>query len=138
MPRQLETLEVFEWYDGLVIALVRSTWKEGIYLASLLAWSQAQRKRVYALIPVNAQKAEAVMGGKQMDWDALLGQLREMFELASGGSVTVVCCDEELGEVVSEISINYAEVDRELLLGIEEALEPQRMRWIDRALARTS
>jgi hypothetical protein len=131
---QLEAVDVFSWYDGLVIALIRATWKEGIYLASLLAWSQAQRQRVYALVPIEARQVETIIANKNLEWNALRSRLREVCDSAKDSNVAVVCCDEERDEAVAEISIGYAEVDRELLSDIDEALEPWRMRWIERVV----
>lgn len=129
-----EAVDVHRWYDGLVIALIQVTWKEGLYLASLVAWSQARRRRVYALVPIGARQAEMIAGGRRLEWDALRSRLREVCDSASESTVTMVCCDEERDEAAAEISIGYAEVDRELLSDIEEALEPRRMRWIERVL----
>lgn len=138
MLGRLEAVDVLSWYDGLVIGLIRATWKEGVYLASLLAWSQAQRQRVYALLPIEAGQVETIMANKKLEWDALRTRLREVCNSARGGNVTVVCCDEERDEAVAEISIGCAEVDRELLSDVEQALEPCRMRWIERVLGRTN
>lgn len=128
---RLEPVSVLDWYDGLVVALVRPTWKEGICLASLVAWSQELRRRVYALIPVDVRAVESILSDRKMDWEVGKVRMREICDEV-GGKVALVCCDENRDEVIAEIPINYIEVRRELLSSIEEALDPSRMRWLDR------
>src|SRR5437867_274306 len=52
----VESIEVFEWYDGIVLGLVRFGDVQAV--AFLLAFDPDRRKRKLCLIPVSESKAE--------------------------------------------------------------------------------
>ena|SRR6266478_3833756 len=53
--RKVEATEVFEWYDGLVLGLVRMG--NLCFLACLLAFDPDTKRRHYALVPVSEERA---------------------------------------------------------------------------------
>ncbi len=121
MSRKLQVIEVLDWYDGIVVGLVRCSWRSGVFLASLLTWSPEGRTRRLALVPLTDQQL-AIARHNQTDWQAHKGALRAIVD-AYKGDVSLVSLVEASDEVVEEESTAIERISPLLLGTIEEAIE---------------
>jgi hypothetical protein len=127
-PRRLQPVQILDWYDGIVLAVTRTSWCDGIFLASLLAWAQAERKRTFALIPLSEEQGETIKS--KTDWEDLKEYLRSIVAEISG-DVLLIGIDGTKDEVAGEQRVAVRDIRSELVGDIEEALHPLRRRWID-------
>jgi len=125
--RRLEPIQILDWYDGIVLGLVRTSWLPGIFLVSLLAWAQVERKRIFALIPVTEAQSETI---KLMEgWDALTKHLR-IVAAETSGDVLLIRLDDDRDEVVAETRVSAREVESDVIGDIESAMSPDRGKWL--------
>lgn len=127
--KRLMVGEVFDWYDGVVLGVVRLSWKEGIFVASLLSWSQSKRRRAIGLVPVTQEQLEEVRALAAADWEGLLAHLRDYVGRLDG-ELVVVHVDETSDEVVAERSFPGVQVRDDLIGDVESALDSTRGRWL--------
>lgn len=127
--RKLETLDVLDWYDGIVTALVRPSWRPSTFLASLLTWSQASKQRVYGLVQISDDQVAAVRRHGKDDWEGLLRTLRELSRTGEDGAL-LVRVDESTGMVSGVAEVQRAGIEADMITGVERALEPSTLRWL--------
>jgi hypothetical protein len=129
--RSLDVVEILSWYDGIVLALVRLSGHEGTFLASLVAWSQALRHRVFVLIPRSETEVEEARRLVTADWNGFMSHVVRAGQRMEGDAL-FVRADELTNEVFAEAKIHVSEDDaRELVVSdAGEALDPSRDRWL--------
>lgn len=128
VPRKLEPADVVEWYDGVVLAVVRPSWRDGSFLASLLGWLQSDRRRVYALVPLGAEDVADIARLGKSNWDDLVSGIRKYLDGAAG-DIPVVTVDEVTGEVVREDVFDVKRIRGHLVGDIEAALSDPFVPW---------
>lgn len=69
--------------DGIVLAIVRLSWREGLFLASLVAWLPEEKRRALGLVPVTMEQAEEFQALASQDWDQLTSRLQQSVEMSS-------------------------------------------------------
>lgn len=124
--RRLEPLEILDWYDGIVVAVVRTSWEPGRFLASLLAVTESQGERVFALLPVSEAQAETLRA--TADWEELQSKLRSIVGNLSG-PVMLIRVDVG-GDVVATGQARPEDVREDVMGGFDEALDRSRRRWL--------
>lgn len=129
MDRRVEPVETLDWYDGIVTGVVRLSWTDGVFLASLLAWSQRRRRRALALLRLDAPEADAIQRLSTGDWSKLVDHLRDLCERATG-EVIVAEIDESTDTVLTAATVPLTEAREHLIADVERTLEPDRMRWL--------
>jgi len=125
---RLEPLQILDWYDGVVLALARASWRSGVLLLSLLAWTQTEGERIFALVPVTEAQAETIKSMK--DWETLKQYLQAIAAEASG-DILLVRLNEDQDEIVREVSVGVRDVQMDLFGDVESALGSERRRWFD-------
>ena len=125
--RRLEPTQIIDWYDGFVLAIARTTWLPGLFLVSLLAWAQAERRRIFVLITVTDAQAEEIKSIE--DWESLKEHLRTIAAAASG-DVPLIRVDDNKDEVIGETSVSAREVQTDVIGDIESAMSPERGKWL--------
>lgn len=126
--RTLQAVEVFDWYDGVVVGLGRLAGEEDTGLVSLLAYDAASRRRAYALVPLEAAEAAAVRGLRQDDLERIYAELRALCAERTGSARVVIVGDD--GVVVRERVVGIDVVRGDLLLDIEAAAGSERAHWL--------
>lgn len=127
--RRLDLVEIVDWYDGPVIAFVRTSWRPGLFLASLLAWDLPARRRVLALVPLAPETV--VPTNNASDWDARISFLGQVVDQADGRAL-LVSTEHPHDNVVSESDIAIRDVRPDLLGDVDTALSPDRRKWLTR------
>lgn len=129
--RHLDVLEMLRWYDGIVLALVKLSWREGTFLASLVAWSQPQKQRVFVLIPRTEAEAEEARRQVKGDWNEFMTYVRRASQGVVGDAL-FVRADELTNEVFAEavLSVSLDDVAELVVPDAGEALDPGRDRWL--------
>jgi hypothetical protein len=125
---KLDIVEIIDWYDGVVVAIVRPSWRSGIYLASLLRWSQEKRHRVYALLPLLPEQVASVTAWPEGEWEPLLAFLRELAGAVTG-SVGVVVVEEARDVVVHETAVSVESIREHLIGDIDLAMTAEAAVW---------
>jgi hypothetical protein len=108
-----------------VLAVVRPTWREGTFLASLLSWSQKERQRKFALLPIDSVEADRIAAYAHERWDDLNAHLHELARMATG-NVSIIVLNEVTNEVIREEIIDVGCVRKYLIGDIERALHADR------------
>ncbi len=130
MGKSLKTDLVLDWYDGIVLALVQPSWRNGTFLASLLSWSQSTRKRVLALLPVDATEAARIASCQaEGGWAELIEQLHGVAH-HTNGPISVVVVDELIDEVCREETVDVESVRGRLIVDIEQAMQVDIGPWL--------
>lgn len=129
MDRCMEPIEILDWYDGVVVGLVRLSWTEGLFLASLLCWSQQKRRRVLGLLRVDDAEAGKIKHAAAGEWLELVAYLRDLAGRATGDAM-VLSTDEESGVITTVTTVPVEEVREHMLSDVERSLEPERQRWL--------
>jgi hypothetical protein len=127
--RKMEPIETWDWYDGFVTGIVRLSWSDGVFLASLVAWSQSARVRVYGLLPLSNATAARLRALMQGDWHSAVVGLRDYCE-ASSGQALVLRVDERAAHVVAEAIVAAKAVAPDMAQGADRALLPDREHWL--------
>jgi hypothetical protein len=126
--RTLQAVEVFDWYDGVVVGLGRLAGEEDTGLVSLLAYDAASRRRAYALVPLEAAEAAAVRGLRQDGLEPIYAELRALCATRTGSVRVAIVGDD--GVVVRERVVGIDVVRGDLLLDIEAAAGSERAHWL--------
>jgi hypothetical protein len=128
MGRRIEAVEIFDWYDGIVLGMVRLTWLDGDYLAALLHWSRSSSLRVFALLRIEPSETDRLKG-LAGDWETLKTEVHLLFA-GENESVLLVCVDERTEEAVAEARIEAARVAPYVVSEIGETLAHGRSSWL--------
>jgi hypothetical protein len=126
--QQLEIVEMIDWYDGIVLALVTTNWIEGTHLCSLIAFDIEHKKRVLALLPLDESKVSEIRSRLNGEWEALLVYLKHLWSEASG-SVTLVCYRDSDKQVMREKAVDVSKLRNQAISDIEEAVSDNRKSW---------
>jgi hypothetical protein len=126
--QQLEIIEVIDWYDGIVLALVTTNWIEGTYLCSLLAFDAELKKRVFALLRLNESEISEIKSRLGGEWEALLSYLNRLWSKASG-SVVLVCYRDADKQLIAEKTVDASKLRNQAISDIEEAVSDNRRLW---------
>jgi hypothetical protein len=127
MEPTFEPLEVLDWYDGIVLGVVRIGEGGGPFLAALLCWGQTRRLRVYALLGIDRAEGARL---KSLDWPRLTAEVEHSFAKAYR-DIPIICVDERNHTVVAEKHVPSSDVLVDVVSDIEQALGPERTRWLD-------
>lgn len=129
--RALDVVEMLSWYDGIVLALVRLSGHEGAFLASLVAWSQPQKQRVFVLLPQNEAEVAEARRLVKADWHDFMSYAVRAGQGAKGDAL-FVRANEGTNEVVAEAVVPLSGDDAlELVVSdAGDALDPSRSRWL--------
>lgn len=127
--KRLQPVEIFDWYDGMVLAVVRPSWMVGLSVASLIYWAQSKRLRVYAILPISEVQARSLTNVAK-NWTELRS---EVTRLAAGmeNDVAVICVEESTGSVVGETRVRASVVAPLVPTETSEALNAQREWWLN-------
>ncbi|MDC0747779.1 hypothetical protein [Polyangium mundeleinium] len=128
MSRQIRSIEIMDWYDGIVLAIARTSWHPGMFLVSLLSWNQVSRQRVFVLVSLTEAETASIRSASAQ-WESLTAYLRSLVN--TDRDTFLVLWDEATDEVNVEISIALADVRDEVIGQVEDALKPERQRWFD-------
>ena len=126
--RRVQAVEVFDWYDGVVVGLGRLTGEGDTGLVSLLAYDPDSRRRAYALVPLEAAEAAAVWGLREDGLEPIYAELRALCATRTGSARVAIVGDD--GVVVSERVVGIDVVRGDLLLDIEAAAGSERAHWL--------
>src|ERR1043165_5049254 len=100
MEHRLEPVEILDWYDGIVLGVVRASWDRGLFLASLLSWSQENGIRVLALLRIEEAEAVKIKSIARGPWGELLLYLRALCD-RSTDDLIVLRIDQRNDEILS-------------------------------------
>jgi len=128
MVDAFDTVHAFDWYDGVVLGLVQPVGSTKIHLASLLAFDPDTRRRAYALLELSTEDAIALTALQNAPWEEMVSAIRS-YCARHGSEVTVVRLFEQ-GASVSNERVPLAVVADALVSGIDEAIRPDRRRWL--------
>ena len=130
-----EVVLILDWYDGIVVGVVRVGRTSTLFLAALLCWAQERRRRVYALLEIERAEVDRLQaaGG---DWSRLEAEVEHSFAEANR-EISIVCMDERSAAVEAEKRVPSSDVLVDLVSDVEEALAPERMRWLDMLVPRS-
>src|SRR4051812_18124499 len=109
--RRLDAVRVLDWYDGIVLAIVRTNWRSNIFLASLLSWDRELQMRVLALVPLDDEELARLQ--LLTDWGdirAYLDTLRDQLT----DDVTLIKLNDSDGVIVEEANISARDACRDL------------------------
>ena len=126
--QQLEIVEMIDWYDGIVMALVTTNWIEGTHLCSLLAFDIEHKKRVLALLPLDESEVSEIRSRLNGEWEALLAYLKHLWNEASG-SITLVCYRDSDKQMMGEKVADASKLRNQAISDIEEAVSDNRKSW---------
>lgn len=130
MERRVVPVEILDWYDGLVTGVVRLSWEDGWFLASLLSWSQESRRRAFGLIrvqEVDVERIKHIAGGGQ--WPDVMAHLQALCCRATGEAL-VVSVDERSDVVLAAKRLSIDDLRDDMLSQVERALAPERRKWL--------
>jgi hypothetical protein len=129
--RKLKALEIIDWYDGVVLALVELNWVGGEYLATLLAWDLDRRERVFALFPMRDGRAARIRACLASgDWSSVMSCVKSIAGEVTG-EVLVVRVDEGSDSVVAEVAMDALDLQGDAIVDVEVAFSEERKRWFD-------
>ena len=100
MKQSFEPLEVLDWYDGIVVGVVRIGGGGSLFLAALLCWAQERRLRVYALLEIERADVDRLSAP-----DAHLPRVKTEVERCfaeADREISITCVDEATDTVVAE------------------------------------
>ena len=129
----ISQLQVIDWYDGIVVALVRFEEGEGWFLASLLAWRQDGDERVYALVPIGGQFLERMLdvareGNTKRNWQEIKKQLARFRNQCTADAIVIRC--RELGArvyAVAEMSLETLGLRAQIGQEVDGAISEERV-----------
>lgn len=128
--RSLRTLEIIDWYDGIVQAIVLTNWMPGTYLCSLLAYDVELRKRVFALLQISDKELSEIRFYLVQGWDSLFLYLKQLWDKADG-SVVLICCD-NFDKVISLSTAEaYAVKEFAISSNFADVADESRNIWFD-------
>ena len=130
-----------EWYDGVVLGIVRRQHPPGLFLASLLAWNVERNERAYALVPLAEEEArslnlavENVQSANEEDWLKIQIKIERLVRAYSGPVEIGVC--RRLGDGFwrsAMFSIGDEGIRDQLVPDVEEVVEAGRLEmWVER------
>ena len=125
--RRLEPIRILDWYDGIVLAIVRTNWRSEVFLASLLSWDRELGMRTLALVPLDEEQVARLQS--LTDWRDIrtyLDALRDGLTI----DMTVIRLNDVEGVIVGEASASARDAGRDLFGDAEGALGPERRRWM--------
>lgn len=125
--RKLHVIEVMDWYDGLVLGVVRIDGVTDLLLASMLALDVTSSRRVFVLMRLDEAQLSQIRTHAKGDWAALQ---QYVGGLAHGltGDVTIVQTNGK-NEVVGELVMRADDVRDEIPSDVEVAVDAKRQRW---------
>lgn len=126
--RELQILDMIDWYDGIVLAIVSTNWMQGTYLGSLLAFDVESRRRVIALMPLSEGDLSEVRSRLAGDWELLRLYLKRLWDKASG-DITLLCWIDGDDRVVAEATVDADKLKDEAISDVEAAVSKNRMKW---------
>jgi hypothetical protein len=124
----MEIVEMIDWYDGVVLAVVTMNWMKGTYLCSLLAFDVQLKKRVFALLPLDEDQLLGIREHLGGEWNALLLYLNQLWHNASN-NVTLLYYRDTDEQVIAEISVEASKIKNKAISDVEEAVSDSRMSW---------
>lgn len=125
--RNLTIIELIDWYDGIVQAVVSISSMEGAYLCSLISFDAESKQRVFALLPLAADELCEIRFLLKKQWDDVISYLSELWSKFTDDTL-LVCCNNDQ-EVVAERIIQSSSLKSGVVLDIEAAAEESRMFW---------
>jgi len=127
LQRRVYTRDILDWYDGIVLALVTTSWRPGLFLLSLVAWDHPRGQRVYGLVPIEESDGASIqqISNRWVELKAYLASL--LGRLNEGASVILL--DDSTEDVLAEADLPIEAVRGDLFLPVEDALEPERQKW---------
>jgi hypothetical protein len=128
--RELQIVEMIDWHDGIVLAVVSTNWMEGNYLASLIALDVESRRRVIALSPLSEGDLSEVRARIGGDWELLLLYLKRLWDKAAGNISVIYWADRD-GRVVAEATMDAGNLKDQAGSDVETAVRKDRMKWFD-------
>jgi hypothetical protein len=129
MKGTLNVVQMLDWHDGLVLGLVAPSWRDGVFLCSLLATSGAKDARVFALLSLSDPEVMLIQSAAGGTWDALLRELERVVG-AHDENVSVVRVDMGSEHVLDERMVPLVSVRDDLLGDIEQSFASERARWL--------
>ena len=126
--QKLEIIEVIDWYDGIVLALVTTNKHEDTYLCSLLAFDADFKKRIFALLPLGESEVFEIRSRLSGEWEILLSYLKHLWDKASG-SITLLCYSDIDEKMIAEKTDEANKVRTNAIADIEEAVSDNRRSW---------
>jgi hypothetical protein len=129
VQRKILSVEILDWFDGIVLGIVQLSWRGGFFLASLVAWSPDDKRRALALVPVTQEQQDRFRAMAASDWSQLLIDLR-LFCSAATGRAIILCVDDRTDVIAGETEVNCADVSGDMIGDVSESTEAQRQRWL--------
>lgn len=121
MNAEVETLHVFDWYDGIVLGVVTAKWDTRTYLASLVYWAPDKLQRVIALVPVASDNIKAIADYESLGLDVLIAKLR-IFVSGYMGEVLLVYVDDRTNAITRREGVAIGTIRGALLGSVEDAI----------------
>jgi hypothetical protein len=130
MKDSIKILEVIDWYDGIVQALVSTNWLPNISLCSLLAFDVETKRRVFGLLPLAEEEVSKIKSLLNKDWDLLATYLKELW-LKVSENVTLISCKDPENQIIAKTVVEANKLRGEKFLDIEDAVSEERMGWFE-------
>ena len=125
--KHIKSIEIIDWYDGLIQAVISTSWQEGMFLASIIAYDLESDHRIFALLPM-AQEHLDVIRGLTADSDGLLEYLQALWREPLGEAMLV---RERHYEVLALRAVPASKLRAHVVFFVEDAIQEDRMHWFD-------
>ena len=129
VSKRIEVVEIIDWHDGYIQALITVNWKKGFYLCSLIACGTNLDDRVFALLSLTDLEVEQIKENL-MNWNELVLCLKRLWDKATG-EVTVLFYSCKNDSVIACTSVEANKLKNQTVSDISETLEENRMKWFD-------
>ena len=124
-----QPMELIDWYDGIVQAIISTKRTQGQFLCSLLAFNVESRNRVFALLPLEDVEVSNIRSRLGGDWNELLSYLKRLWHSADG-DITLLCALNGV-DVIAETIVDARILKDQTVNDIEEAVSDSREKWFD-------
>jgi hypothetical protein len=124
----IRDIAIFDWYDGLVLAVVGSASDHQTYLAALIAFDPNRRRRVLLLVRLTDDESRRLLALRDRTWEEILATTSAILTSGRNGHALLLDSD----QVLSEILVDGAEVKQYPSPDVSNACTSERQRWFDR------
>lgn len=128
--RKLNIIDIIDWYDGVVLALVSLDDSENTYVSSLLAYDLELKQRIFALLPLKRGELSNVKKNLNGDWEKSLLYLNLLWKKADGNTLLILYSDEE-SQILAEKNVLANLIKDYAIADVEVAVSSNRKCWFD-------
>jgi hypothetical protein len=77
-PKFFESVDIFDWYDGFVLAVVRRSSDGTLFLVSMIAFDPGAHERILVLRPLSAGEADLLKEKSKASLEEIEGLVRRL------------------------------------------------------------